>query len=347
MSRAPAGRLGAAASAASTSRASRPARERLRLQREVDAAQVAGTDLVRPAGYLPVEGGGAAQRDGDGRPLAQRDLGAQRIPIGAVGHEPDAGDVLERDAQATAAEVALERRAAAAAHVIRRHLLAVYVGEGGVKVAHRRARAAASAQRSHPQQRRRQPADAGRARGAPPNPAHAFPPAPDQLAFQVVPPGPSSSTMPCSPSRARMASASLKLRRLRAALRSAMAASISASLSPALSRPLARRSSSRVAGSDVMIPTAAPTWASSARMAPASAWSPASRARLRSRTRSKTRPTAFAALRSSSMASQKAVSKGVVWPARAPSTPAGGRAAPAASSARARVSYKRTSARRA
>src|SRR5262249_8913555 len=106
MSSAAAGRVGPAARVARTSRTTRPPRGRPRLGRELDAAQVAGTDLVRPAGDLPIEGGGAAQGEGHGRALAQRDLGAQGVSIGAAGGEPDAGDVLERNTEAAAAEVA-------------------------------------------------------------------------------------------------------------------------------------------------------------------------------------------------------------------------------------------------
>src|SRR5262249_883917 len=173
MSSAAAARIGPATRVARTSRTTSPACGRLRLGRELDAAQVAGTDLVRPAGYLPVEGGGAAQGEGHGRALAQRDLGAQGVSIGAAGHEPDAGDVLERNPQATAAEVALERGAAAAAHVVGGHLRPVDVGEGGVEIANRRARGTA-AQRSQAEEGRAEQRDDEGACGAPPQPpAHA------------------------------------------------------------------------------------------------------------------------------------------------------------------------------
>ena len=70
---------------------------------------------------------------------------------------------------------------------------------------------------------------------------------------------PSSSTIPWSRRRSRMASASAKSRRLRASLRAAMAASISASLRPARLRPRRARPRGSAAGSSARSPSAAPT----------------------------------------------------------------------------------------
>lgn len=61
--------------------------------------------------------------------------------------------------------------------------------------------------------------------------------APSQRRRQVVPPGPSSSTMPASVSSARMASARAKSRALRASIRACTSASMSASDGPAPTAP--------------------------------------------------------------------------------------------------------------
>src|SRR5439155_26102220 len=139
-------------------------RARRRLLGELKRLEIARPDLVRAGRRPPVEGGRAAQGERHGLALAQRYLGPHALVVVLRRLEGDAGDVVERDAQAATPEIALEARAAPAGDARHGHPGAVDVGEGGAEVARGLPLLAPAAESTHPHEPRARERDGEQAR---------------------------------------------------------------------------------------------------------------------------------------------------------------------------------------
>jgi len=122
-----------------------------RLLREFNGLQIASPDLVSPAGDPTVEGRRAPDGKRDRLALPQLDLRPYAVALGVRRAEVDPGDVLERHAEATPPELALEARISTRRHTIHVHVSAIHVYEGRVEIARRCLRLAAP-EAPHPEE---------------------------------------------------------------------------------------------------------------------------------------------------------------------------------------------------
>src|SRR5262245_53886401 len=129
-----------------------------RLLREFNGLQVASPDLVGPAGHPTVEGRRAPHGERHRLSLAQLHLRPYAVALGVGGVEADAGDVLERHAEATPSELAFEARISTCRDTIDVNVGAVHVDEAGVEIAGWGLRLA-PAEAAHPEEGDAQAAD--------------------------------------------------------------------------------------------------------------------------------------------------------------------------------------------
>src|SRR5262249_26109596 len=136
-----------------------------RLLREFNGLQVASPDLIRAPGHPTVEGGRAPHGERDRLSLAQLHLRPDAIALAVRGMEADAGDVLERRAEAAPSDLPLEARIPPCRDTVHVHARAVHVDEAGVEIACGGLRLAA-AEAAHSQEGDTQAGDRRRPRDA-------------------------------------------------------------------------------------------------------------------------------------------------------------------------------------